>query len=206
MQPVRRLGPSLATQAGLRDRLPSVGRERLRGADVRDGDQAAAIRLVAAIGVDAARYALARYSLDSPIDLDLDLRDLDLQLRMQVDDAVDARERSLDLRGLLPQAGEIGAVAKLAVTATGDTISSRENPLTLPHLDFPQPTLMVAIEPQTKAGRIGLPGLEKGREEVIASGAIIIRTIMETLGEKECLVSDLGLREGVLIDLAKRIG
>jgi arginyl-tRNA synthetase len=29
--------------------------------------------LVDAIGVDAARYALARYSLDSPIDLDLDL-------------------------------------------------------------------------------------------------------------------------------------
>ncbi|HEY3903112.1 MAG TPA: arginine--tRNA ligase [Streptosporangiaceae bacterium] len=29
--------------------------------------------LVGAVGVDAARYALARYSLDSPIDLDLDL-------------------------------------------------------------------------------------------------------------------------------------
>ncbi|HXW47643.1 MAG TPA: arginine--tRNA ligase [Streptosporangiaceae bacterium] len=29
--------------------------------------------LVAAIGVDAARYALARYSIDSPIDIDLDL-------------------------------------------------------------------------------------------------------------------------------------
>ncbi|HEY1918101.1 MAG TPA: arginine--tRNA ligase [Streptosporangiaceae bacterium] len=29
--------------------------------------------LVAALGVDAARYALARYSMDSPIDLDLDL-------------------------------------------------------------------------------------------------------------------------------------
>ncbi|OQW45095.1 MAG: hypothetical protein A4C66_07295 [Nitrospira sp. HN-bin3] len=52
-----------------------------------------------------------------------------------------------------------------------------------------------------KVERIGLPGLEKNREEVIAAGAIIIRTIMETLGQKECLVSDLGLREGVLIDL-----
>jgi exopolyphosphatase/guanosine-5'-triphosphate,3'-diphosphate pyrophosphatase len=52
-----------------------------------------------------------------------------------------------------------------------------------------------------KADRVGLPGLEKNREEVIAAGAIIIRTIMETLGEEECLVSDLGLREGVLISL-----
>ena len=57
---------------------------------------------------------------------------------------------------------------------------------------------------RNKAARSGLPGLEKGREEVIAAGAIIIRTIMETLGMPSVLVSDLGLREGVLIDLAKR--
>ena len=55
-----------------------------------------------------------------------------------------------------------------------------------------------------KADRTGLPGLEKGREEVIAAGAIIIRTIMETLRQTTVLVSDLGLREGVLIDLAMR--
>lgn len=48
------------------------------------------------------------------------------------------------------KAGEIGAVAKLAVTETGDTLSSRENPLVLPPLEFPQPSLMVAIEPQSK--------------------------------------------------------
>ncbi len=58
---------------------------------------------------------------------------------------------------------------------------------------------------RTKADRIGLPGLEKNREEVIAAGAIIIRTIMETLSQEACLVSDLGLREGVLIVLAGRI-
>ncbi|WP_455378698.1 Ppx/GppA phosphatase family protein [Petrachloros mirabilis] len=55
-----------------------------------------------------------------------------------------------------------------------------------------------------KADRIGLPGLEKGREEVIAAGAVIIRTIMETLGHQSILVSDLGLREGVLIELGIR--
>ena len=56
-----------------------------------------------------------------------------------------------------------------------------------------------------KADRTGLPGLEKGREEVIAAGAIIIRTIMETLGVSVVLVSDLGLREGVVIDQVMRI-
>jgi len=57
---------------------------------------------------------------------------------------------------------------------------------------------------RNQAARVGLPGLEKGREEFIAAGAIIIRTVMETLGVSAVLVSDLGLREGVLIDLATR--
>ena len=55
-----------------------------------------------------------------------------------------------------------------------------------------------------KADRTGLPGLEKDREEVIAAGAIIIRTIMDTLGVSAVLVSDLGLREGVVIDQVTR--
>jgi elongation factor G len=48
-------------------------------------------------------------------------------------------------------AGEIGAVAKLVATHTGDALSSREKPFKLPPIDFPQPSLPVAIEPQTKA-------------------------------------------------------
>ncbi len=49
------------------------------------------------------------------------------------------------------EAGEIGAVAKLAVTETGDTLATKEQPLTLPPVDFPTPSLMLAIEPATKA-------------------------------------------------------
>jgi elongation factor G len=48
------------------------------------------------------------------------------------------------------RAGDIGAIAKLLHTETGDTLSSRDRPLTLPRLEFPQPTLTVAIEPQSK--------------------------------------------------------
>jgi exopolyphosphatase/guanosine-5'-triphosphate,3'-diphosphate pyrophosphatase len=63
-----------------------------------------------------------------------------------------------------------------------------------------------ALLTRTKAERVGLLGLEKNREEVIAAGTIIIRTIMETLGQSACLVSDLGLREGVLIALQTKEG
>ena len=39
-----------------------------------------------------------------------------------------------------------------------------------------------------KVDRVGLPGLEKGREEVIAAGSIIIRTVMEAQGRPRCLL------------------
>jgi elongation factor G len=48
------------------------------------------------------------------------------------------------------RAGEIGAIAKLSVTETGDSLSSRDAGLRLPPIDFPDPTLQVAIEPQSK--------------------------------------------------------
>ncbi len=56
------------------------------------------------------------------------------------------------------RAGEIGAVAKLTVTATGDTLSAKDQPLLLPPLSFPEPTLAVAVEPQTKADLDKLSG------------------------------------------------
>ncbi len=64
------------------------------------------------------------------------------------------------------KAGEIGAVAKLAVTATGDTLSTKERTLVLPPLEFPTPTLMVAIEPLSKSDldKMG-PALQRMLEE-----------------------------------------
>ena len=51
----------------------------------------------------------------------------------------------------------------------------------------------------TQAARRGMPGLESGREEVIVAGVIILSTVMSRLGRSECLVSNFGLREGVLL-------
>jgi elongation factor G len=64
------------------------------------------------------------------------------------------------------KAGEIGAVAKLSVTETGDTLSTRDNPLTLAPIPFPEPTLLVAIEPQSKGDldKMG-PALQRMLEE-----------------------------------------
>jgi len=48
------------------------------------------------------------------------------------------------------RAGEIGAVAKLGVTETGDTLGTRDHVLRLAAMVFPNPMLQVAIEPQSK--------------------------------------------------------
>jgi elongation factor G len=48
------------------------------------------------------------------------------------------------------KAGEIGAVAKLTVTETGDTLGVKDKTLRLAPLDFPEPSLTVAIEPVSK--------------------------------------------------------
>ena len=48
-------------------------------------------------------------------------------------------------------AGDIGAVAKLAETQTGDTLCTREAPVTLPHISFPSPSFSSAVTPKTKA-------------------------------------------------------
>jgi elongation factor G len=48
-------------------------------------------------------------------------------------------------------AGDIGAVAKLTETQTGDTLCSKEKPVTLPAISFPDQAFSAAITPKTKA-------------------------------------------------------
>ncbi len=48
-------------------------------------------------------------------------------------------------------AGDIGAVAKLQETVTGDTLCEKGHPLTLPSISFPHPVFSAAITPKTKA-------------------------------------------------------
>lgn len=56
-------------------------------------------------------------------------------------------------------AGDIGAVAKLSVTNTNDTLCDQTNPVILEGIDFPEPCLSLAVEPKAK-----------GDEEKISSG------------------------------------
>ena len=47
-------------------------------------------------------------------------------------------------------AGDIGAVTKLALTVTGDTLGSRDHPLKITPIEFPEPILSMAVHPKSK--------------------------------------------------------
>jgi elongation factor G len=46
--------------------------------------------------------------------------------------------------------GDIGGVAKLTETTTGDTLCDKNNPVMLPPIEFPLPIMSLAVEPKTK--------------------------------------------------------
>jgi len=48
------------------------------------------------------------------------------------------------------QAGDIGAVAKLKDTQTGDTLADKAQPIVYPKVAFPEPATTFAIEPKTR--------------------------------------------------------
>ena len=94
-------------------------------------------------------------------------------------------------------AGDMGAVAKLSLTHTGDTLCSRDKPVKIAPILFPEPALSEAVYPKTKADldRLGAalsrlseedPSLEVRREadtnETILSG--LGKTHLEVAAEK----------------------
>lgn len=85
-------------------------------------------------------------------------------------------------------AGDIAAVAKLGVTGTGDTLCDKSNPVVLPGINFPKPTLAMAMKPKAKGDedKIG-SGLARLTEEdptiVVHRDAETAETIVEGLGE-----------------------
>ncbi|MDO4458587.1 MAG: elongation factor G [Clostridia bacterium] len=107
-------------------------------------------------------------------------------------------------------AGDIGAIPKLAATNTGDTLCSPIRKLTLEGIDYPVPTLSMAIVPK-----------DKGDEEKIAQGILRLveedptirfetnhethQMVLSGLGEQhlDVIVSKLKAKFGVDIGLTK---
>ena len=107
-------------------------------------------------------------------------------------------------------AGDIGAVNKLAITKTGDTLSDPKNQVEFEKLIFPKPALSLAVLPK-----------EKGDEEKISSGLSKLRNedpsfnfynntethqlIISGMGEQhiDVIISKLKARYGAEVTLAE---
>ena len=87
-------------------------------------------------------------------------------------------------------AGDIGAVTKLLVTATNDTLCEHERPLILPPIKFPVPCLSMAILPKVKGEEDKIvSGLHKLEDEdpvfSVYSNAETHQVVLSGLGEQQ---------------------
>jgi exopolyphosphatase/guanosine-5'-triphosphate,3'-diphosphate pyrophosphatase len=64
--------------------------------------------------------------------------------------------------------------------------------------------LVNMLSMSTLDGRRKMPGLEAGREDIILAGAVIAQEIMRRCGALQMVVSDWGLREGIVFDLYEK--
>ncbi len=84
--------------------------------------------------------------------------------------------------------GDIGVVAKLSETRTGDTLATKDRPLLLPAMTFPEPVYSMAVRPGANAAvdKLG-PSLQRLVEEDpglrLRRDASTSETILEGLGD-----------------------
>ena len=102
--------------------------------------------------------------------------------------------------------GDIGAVAKLQYTATGDTLTQKEKAVMLSFLEFPRPVYGVAITPKTKTDmdKMGTslarlveedPSLQVTREQEISE------TVLSGLGDAHIDVACKKLKRKFGVDV-----
>ncbi|KUG02968.1 translation elongation factor g-related [hydrocarbon metagenome] len=100
--------------------------------------------------------------------------------------------------------GDIAAVAKLNTTATGDTLCQKANPVSMDPIEFPQPTLNMAIEPKSKGDEDKLSGaLQRIKEEdptiIIEKNTETKQTLLKSMGDThvDILIEKLKSKFGV---------
>ncbi|UCH85911.1 MAG: elongation factor G [Dehalococcoidia bacterium] len=103
-------------------------------------------------------------------------------------------------------AGDLGAVAKLAETSTGDTLTTREKSIILPGISFPEPAFSGAVHPKSKADldKMG-SALSRIAEEDptlrVSRSQDTSETIMSGLGDSHVEVAVEKIRRKFGVDL-----
>ncbi len=101
-------------------------------------------------------------------------------------------------------AGDIAAVAKLSVTSTGDSLTLKAQPVIMDPIEFPLPTLGIAIEPRSKGDEDKLSGalqrlLEEDPTIRVEKNVETRQTILRAMGDThvDIIVEKLSRKFGV---------
>ncbi|HEY6102575.1 MAG TPA: elongation factor G [bacterium] len=102
--------------------------------------------------------------------------------------------------------GDIGAVAKLAETGTGDTLSAKETILILPPIAFPQPAISMAVDPKSKGDEDKMgSSLQRLAEEDptfhVRRDAELKQTVISGMGESHLEIMADRLRRKFSVDV-----
>ncbi len=116
------------------------------------------------------------------------------------------RAAGLELKAPETLAATAGTAATLAAMAQGLTRHDPDRINGYRLRDAALDSIIDLLGRTASADRLRLPGLDQGREDIILAGALITRALMERCRCREMLVSDRGLREGILFDLLEERG
>lgn len=110
--------------------------------------------------------------------------------------------RSLKARGFDRVIGTSGTIHALGALATGATGDLRNRRVTAKQLH----RLRRTLTGMTLDERLAMPGLDPQRADVTVAGAVLLDTLLESLGARDLTLCDFALREGLVLDYIKKNG
>ncbi len=115
-----------------------------------------------------------------------------------------AREvRDVGFQTAVGTSGTIAALAAMAAAADGrPPVPGRHRTLTRKALKDVVKTLLAT----TAREKLKIPGLEAKRADIATAGGVLLERLMKRLGVEELVVSDLSLRDGLILDEVERSG
>ena len=126
-------------------------------------------------------------------------------LRNSVREELEERTRTFQLSRESRCVGTAGTITTLAAICQGLASYNAEkinrSVLTLEFMN----AMVMKLGVSTLEERRKIKGLEKGREDIILSGAVLAQEIMHRFKLSSMIVCEGGLREGIVLDLSERL-
>jgi len=110
--------------------------------------------------------------------------------------------REIRTRGFHRVIGTSGTIHALGALATQDGGDLRNRRLSAKILH----RLRETLTRMTLEERLALPGLDPRRADVTVAGAVLLDTLLKSLGANELTLCDFALREGLVLDYIKKNG